>query len=432
VLAHHYALSEHPHKVMTYALLAGDQAARLYANAEASTYYKQALTIAQTLPPTPEAHGAQIEATLKLATVGSTRADFERDQHNLEQARTLAETLADEPQLARVFYWLGRLAYVRGAFRTAIDYAEQSLAIADKLGDETLAAPPVNLMGRGYYLMGDYVRASHLLARSVEQMRYLGNMTEEATAAGFAGVAFAAVGEFERALSYANHGLRLAQELHNPFVEAAAYNYQAVAYCHQGAGEQAIAACEAARRVAERAGDRFRVYLVQYYEGYAYAMLGNPQRGRELLEDSIALASQLGTTTLLAWGKGLLAMCLLALAEGDTVLPLCNEAITLAQHTHDRLANALAHRLLAEVLAIQHPADVHQAENAICEAIRIQQELSSQPELARSYVSYAHLLQQWGRNEAAQSYLLQAITLFQHMGMLGDLTQAREALRALV
>ena len=42
------------------------------------------------LPASPEAQLAQIDATLKLAAVGATRQDMERDRANLELARTLA------------------------------------------------------------------------------------------------------------------------------------------------------------------------------------------------------------------------------------------------------------------------------------------------------------------------------------------------------
>ena len=110
--------------------------------------------------------------------------------------------------------------------------------------------------------------------------------------------------------------------------------------------------------MAERAGDRFRIYLLQFYEGQAYVMIGDPHRARELLENSIALAKQLGTTTLLAWGLGLLATALLALNEDQPVAALCEEAIRLAEDTRDRLANALAHRTLAEALARLTPPDI--------------------------------------------------------------------------
>jgi predicted ATPase len=428
ILAHHYAESTEPERAIKYALLAGDQAARLYANAEATAHYEQALTLAEALRPSPEAHRIQIDAILKRASVATTAEGVERDQAKLERARALAQALEDERRQAQVLYWLGRLAYVRGAFQTATGYAQQSLAIADRLGDEGLAAPPVNLMGRSYYLMGDYMAAAELLPRSVEQMQKLRNATEEATAAGFAGVTLAAIGEFERALSYGNHGLRLAQQLQNPFVEAAAFNYLAVAYCHQGAGAEAIANCQEARRVAERAGDRFRVYLVQFYEGQAYTMIGQPQRARELLEDSIGLARKLGTTTLLAWGQALLAGCLLALGEIDAVVPLCREALQLAEDTRDRLAKALAHRTLGEALAVTRAEDAHLAEEAMLEAIRIQQELGSRPERARSYVAYARLLQRWGRTADADRYLAEAMEMFRKMGMAHDLEAAQTAL----
>jgi len=424
VLAHHYSRSDHLASAIKYALLAGDRAARVHANAEASSYYDQALALARGLTVSAGRQRTEIDASIKRASVGTTREALEQDRDNLEQARTLAESLGDEPRLARILYWLGRLAYVRGAFQIATGYAEQSLAIADRLNNEDLAAPPVNLMGRSHYLMGDYARAGDLLARSVTQMNTLGNTTEEATAAGFAGVALAALGDFRAALAYADRGLRLAEGLGNPFVQAAAYNYRAVAYCHQGDGAKAIADCEAARHVAERSGDGFRVYLLRFYEGQAHLMLGDPGSARRVLEQSIGVAKQLGTTTLLAWGQGLLATALLALGESHVVPALCEEAIRLAEDTRDRLANALAHRTLAEALAGLTSPDVARAERALLDAVRIQRELGCRPELARSYVSYGRLLMRWTRVEEARTYLAEAIAMSEAMGMSRDLAEA--------
>jgi predicted ATPase len=119
-LAYHYARSTHQNRAIPYALLAGDQAARLSANAEATTYYTQALTIARALPTSVATQQAQIDATLRLAAVG---LHFERDRENLAQARTLAAGLHDEPRLASVLYWLGRLHYACGNLQGAIEQA---------------------------------------------------------------------------------------------------------------------------------------------------------------------------------------------------------------------------------------------------------------------------------------------------------------------
>ena len=417
VLAHHYALSDEPGRAFRFLMLTGDRAVRLHANADAASHYDQALAVARQLPESEEQKRAVIDAALKRASVSATREAFAQDQENLERARALLETLADERRMAQVLYWLGRLAYVRGAFKVATDYVEQSLAIADRLGDDALAALPVNLVGRSYCVMGDYARGGELLARSVEQMKSLGNSTEEAGAAGFAGVAFAALGEFERAFALADHGVRLAHTLQNPFVEAAAYSYRAVAHCYRGAASEAIEDCAQARQLAQRTGDQLRIYLLQYGEGHAHAMLGDPHTARKILEENIAQAKRLGTTALRAWGQGLLAMTLLALGERDAVVPLCQETIQLARDTQDRLANALAHRMLAEALGATGPADAAQAEAAVVEAIRIQQEVGSRPELARSYVTYGRLLDRWGRSDEARRYLMDAAEMFRTMGM---------------
>ena len=176
--------------------------------------------------------------------------------------------------------------------------------------------------------------------------------------------------------------------------------------------------------MAERAGDRFRIYLLQFYEGQAYMMIGQPARARTVLEDSIALAKQLGTTTLLAWGQGLLATALLELGEHHAVPPLCEEAIRLAEDTRDRLANALAHRTLAQALAVVAPEDVEEAERLVLDAIRIQQDVGSRPELARSHLVYGRLLQRWNRQDEALKHVTEAIGGFRAMNMARDLAEA--------
>lgn len=111
ILAYHYARSERQAKAIAYALQAGDHAVRLHARAEASTHYAQALSLARELPDSPETQRLQIDAVLKLAAVGASREDMERDQLHLAQAHALATTLVDEPRLAQVLYWQGRIAW---------------------------------------------------------------------------------------------------------------------------------------------------------------------------------------------------------------------------------------------------------------------------------------------------------------------------------
>src|SRR5262249_9193098 len=260
--------------------------------------------------------------------------------------------LVDEPRLAQILYWQGRLAYVRGDMQTAIPYAEQSLALADGLADETLSAPPGNLLGRIYTMQWEGARGSELVARSTTQMHQLGNRSEEATAAGFAGLAFGFLGVLASAVTYADRGVEIARDLHDPFAEAAALHYRSMVYDQQGAWGPALVDYDTARRVAEGVGDRFRVYFVSLWSGWAATKAGNPAAGRGLLEQALAFADQVGTTFQVALGKSFLAACRLALGDPDTVPALCQEALHAGEQTADRLAQAIAYRALAEALAL--------------------------------------------------------------------------------
>jgi class 3 adenylate cyclase/tetratricopeptide (TPR) repeat protein len=428
VLAHHYSRSDHPERAIEWARLAGDRAARLYANAEATVYLQQALDIARSLPAAADVWRAEIDASLRLAAVGVTRQDVERDQKNLQRARTLADELGDESRMARVLYWLGRTYYVAWDPMRALEHARRSLEIAERFRDEEIAALAVNLIGRVSLLTSDFPKAAEMLERSFEEMRKLGNKTEEATVAGLAGTLFGFRGEFSRALPYAEHGIKVARDIKNPFAEAAAWYYRGTVRDQRGEWSLAIADYDRAVEVARAAGDRFRVYIVKCWQGRAYAMAGQPNRGRELIEESLAISQQIGTRLALSWQRTWLAACLLTLGEIDNVPALCEEAIHLADAAFDKFNNALAHRTLAEAVfrLAQSKFDVAQA--AVLHAIAVQNEIGARPELARSHVTYAGLLNARGERERAGVQIAEARRMFSDMGMAWDLAQTERAL----
>jgi class 3 adenylate cyclase/tetratricopeptide (TPR) repeat protein len=424
-LAHHYALSDQPERAVRHALVAGDRAARVHANAEATTHYARGLQVARALPPSPETRRAEIDAVLKLAAVGTTRQDTERDRKNLRAAQELAEGLEDRPRLARVLYWIGRIEYVLGNAQAAIEYAERSLELAESLADDELAAGPVNLLGRLYWQQGALGQATRLLERSAEQMLRLGNLNDAATTAGFAGIALADAGEAGRGLALAEEGVRLAAQIDNPFARAAAHYFRGHVRSDRGEWTAAIDDFREARRLAEPVGDRFRAYAVKVYEGRAYTMAGDLARGRVVLEESIATAEQMGTKLFLSRPKAFLAESLLALGEIEAARRAAEEGIRLAEEAGERHGAALARRALAEALWRAAPPEPDRAEAVLLEAIRIQEENGEGPELARSHVAHARLLLAKGEGEKAQEALSRAIRLFCEIGMAWDLERAR-------
>jgi len=160
-------------------------------------------------------------------------------------------------------------------------------------------------------------------------------------------------------------------------------------------------------------------------------MIGEPGRGREILEESSALAEKIGTKFWLAWQKASHAACLCLLGEFERGAQLCQEAIHLGEETNDKYAIAFANRPFAEILSHLEPSNPEKADRAIFQTIRIQQEIDAKPELARSYVTYAHVLTGRGNKEKAKEYLTLAISMFHQMGMAWDLSKADQLIRNL-
>jgi class 3 adenylate cyclase/tetratricopeptide (TPR) repeat protein len=428
ILAYHYARSARQDKAIEYALLAGDGAARLYANAEARTYYQQALTIAQGLPPSREAEHFRIDATLKLAGVALTREHFEQDLANLDQALAFAEKLDDRARLSKVLYWLGRIHYTVGRHAVGIDYAQRGLELAEIVGDPTLEAPPVNLLGRAHLMRGEFELGSTLLERSVRQMHAIGNRIETAAASGLLALCRGHLGQFAGALEAADHGVRIAEEINHLPTLAACLQYRAQVRSFRGDW----GAFEDSRRaldLAERIGDMFRIYLVHANRGWAHYLAGDYRAAADDVSRAVTLAGQLGTRFGLSLYKSLLAFVRLNLGDPVEALRLGREALEMATESGVSWDQSMASRAVAEALLAQTRPDLQQAEDAMRNALQIQEQLGMKWELAQSRLVYGRLLRAKGDTDASRETLTQALRLFEEMGVSWGIERAEQALR---
>jgi tetratricopeptide (TPR) repeat protein len=422
ILAYHFSRSAQPEKAIFPALLAGDQAVQLHARSDAASHYRQVLSIASNAQDESLWATSIIDATTKLASVSTSRDDVERDLENLMAAQALAENASDKARLCQVLYWRGRVHYVKGDAQNALAYAEESLTIADELGDEQLSAGPVNLLGRVSLLQGEIVRAADLMTRSADQMRDLGDELEESIACGFAAVNFGYQGRFSEALAYDDRGYRLAITLDNPFAQASALFMRAIICQQKGEWEHSFQTFEECRRIADEIGDRFRVYVSLMWEGWARTQSGDVQTGLRLTEEALHLSDELGTKFMFAVLKSNMAACHYGIGNMRGLVDLCEEAILVSDEAGDRMAGAYARRTHGSVLMRD---DLKTARASMDEAIRLQREIQSAPELARTYQAYAEGLASIGDNANATHYSTLAVALFSEMEMQWDLRDAK-------
>jgi hypothetical protein len=102
----------------------------------------------------------------------------------------------------------------------------------------------------------------------------------------------------------------------------------------------------------------------------------------------------------------------------------------LAEEADDTVGKALARRALGEACARCRPSDPPRAEEHMLEAIRLFEEMGARPELARTHVSYARLLNEQGLTDKAKAHLTRAVALFTEMGMVEDAASVEHPVHA--
>ena len=416
LLSYHFQAAGLPERAIPYTVKAGDVAVSRYASAEAWTHYRTAMDMADLLPPSEAAARAQIQATLKLASVSSKRDQFERDLEQLERARGLAEKVGDREQLCRILYWIGRMNYVAGRFDSGVEYAEQSLQVAGTLGNaDSLCAEPVNLLARIHCLRGEPQQATRYAARNVGEMQRLGNRIEEAAVSGVLAFGYGLHGRYREALDAADHGVRVAKSLEHLPTLAACHMFRAVVNGWFGKLQESMPDFEQALSISERTGDVFRRYLVHGWRGEACVISEDYELAEGELAQCIALGDQIGTSFHRGAFQALRAKVLLNKGDAEAARQEVEEALRVAVAAP--WSQSIALRVHAETLLSVSPKQAAKAEEAIRSAIGIQQERECRCDLAWSQLTLGKVLQARGDPAGAAAQFQAANRAFENMGI---------------
>jgi len=209
LLAHHFAQAGDQAQALTYFTLAAENAARLYANAEALRHYDRALEAAAATGAGDEKitallHGrgeiherlgsfsgarADFEASLELArTAGDRQAewqslldlgklwasrDYDRTGTYFQQALEMARQIDDPASLAKSLNWVGNW-YVNAAQPgQGIAYHQEALALFERLDDRPGRAGTHDLLGMANLIGGDIVASVSHYRQAIDLFREL-------------------------------------------------------------------------------------------------------------------------------------------------------------------------------------------------------------------------------------------------------------------
>src|SRR5207249_2749915 len=169
-LAHHALHGEVWDRAVSYYRQAGAKAAARSANREAVECFQAALSALQRLAETRETIEQAIDLQLALRPVLLQLGRLEEILSVSRDAERLAQRLADEHRLARVYTYLINYHHLKGEPALALEYGQRCLSIHARTGDHALRALTERYLGHIYHTQGAYARARDVFADTTARL----------------------------------------------------------------------------------------------------------------------------------------------------------------------------------------------------------------------------------------------------------------------
>jgi len=332
VLAHHFDRAGDDARTLRYASLAGDHAARLYANTDAIEHYDAAIEAAtrlgdgdallghlylsrgramqlagryddaernyEEMRARGEEYGngaAALEAIMSLTTLYTTatsKFDAERGERAAHRAVELARDLGDRAAESKALWNLMNLfIYSSGDQREALEAGERSLELARQVDARDQMAFTMTDLWRPYASAGDLDTARRTLEEALPIWRELENLpmlTENL--AGTAQLSYL-TGDDDRALALAQEGYAVATSTGNLWGQA--YTLMAVFEVHTDRGDlgHSIDLMREAIDAGERVGFLAPLVTTRATLGVLFAYLGDRAAGMEAARLTVEVAT---------------------------------------------------------------------------------------------------------------------------------------------
>ncbi|MBN1890564.1 MAG: AAA family ATPase [Thermoflexales bacterium] len=328
ILVHHWHNAENGQRERAYAGLAGQQAAKQYANEGAVRYFSRALDL------TPEADlGGRYKLLLGREDVNNVLAKREMQAQDLAVLSSLATASDDDQKRAVVNLRQAMYANYLDDYPAGLEAVQQAVTLAVGAQDQDTEA-------RGYHEWG------RLLAKQ---------------------------GEYEAAIQKYDHALKLTQATHNRQEQARCLYDIATVYYQQTNYTEARVYYQQAQVIYQEVGYRPGETLCWLMFGELHYQLGNYMATQANFEQALALSRSIGTPWIEAHILGSLGNNAFDLGDYHASQHYHQQAFIVSQEIGYRYQEAVSLDTLSLVSYILD--DNETAQNYSHQAISIQQDI---------------------------------------------------------
>ncbi len=329
LIAYHFYSAQDP-RSLKYDLLAGEKAARLYANAEAATHFSRALEVAKRIGNESEliiklhtqlgsvlelsgryeqalqnydemqafgrqSRGRTIEMTALMAkaTIYSTFTrlhDSALSEQLLIQALDISREIGDRATQARLS-WNLMLTYLFSKRPDqALEHGVLALSLARGSEDREQLAFVLNDLCRLYTCRGEFEKAYDVIKEARELWRALDHQVMLADSLGSEAEARFNAGEFEQALKCTQEALQITEKIENLWGQSYDRMLMSFVYLEIGRLGTGIQLAERSIQLADAAGLIASSIGLRSELAWVYAYSGAFEKGYELIEQALQVA----------------------------------------------------------------------------------------------------------------------------------------------
>jgi tetratricopeptide (TPR) repeat protein len=349
-IAWHFVESGERRKALGYLLLAGEEAERLFAYAEAERFYRQALDMTRALAGPDVDLAAQADARRRLGRVLKNLASYEDALRMLEEADRLYRRSGDLAAQIWVAAEIGNVNFLTGALEQGIERIERLLA---EINGESLAparAAAAYLPLAHLHMASLQTEASLDAAeRAVELATAAGEDRIRAQAQAIRGEALRVLGRQDEALGVLRDAVELARSLDDTDAEFLALDAVAELLVERGELHESERYRRQAVALVERISDPAKIAWELTSLGHLMYCVGRWRDARRLIASALESSASLAPSRVTAYALIRLATCDLGEGRWEEARLRLEEAVALSREVASLATEKVGQQLLAEL-----------------------------------------------------------------------------------
>ena len=290
-LALHFERGRDFSRAVEFLIHAGDNATRLYANAEAADHYTRAMNLAKKLPDDVREErmatlfGKRGAANMALSRFAQSVDDYTRMLKHQEALDSPEKKAAGLNALALTLFYSHRVEEMEAR-------ANEALAAAKRAGSETLRLDTMGLIALKHLCYGELALGRPILDDVIKSARASNYKPALLSALTWRGCLYFFQTEYERAIEIEQEARELASRMRDGFHLLTAMFFLGLSKGNLGRMSEAIATLEEAIKMGSRNGDRFWFPRMPNCIGWLHRELQDFEGARKHNEEGLRVARQ--------------------------------------------------------------------------------------------------------------------------------------------